>query len=508
MGKIHLTKEEKSKINITLPGDVLFYLYNKKVKYVYYGLTFTDDDYYTLVITNIYNYRFTHLRKKFFNLKVGFTKVIPDSYIKTNRYKIVNDYFLDYNIIEDNFNNFIIFAKFKLKNSLILPYTDMSEIHKTLTSIFGSDYFYEINKITNKNLKDNDISFVHSINNDIVYFTESKLVEATLKSYIENLSFDNLLNYSRSMSLTKFVNTIYPNHNVKILQKYIEYNKWISNYDSSMFDIVKGNDILKYYLEDNYYNKSGDLGSSCMRNENYQNQIEFYAKNENISLIILKAKDSDTILGRSLLWTTTEGVKVMDRIYTCNSKIVSFFHKYAEENNFLNIYNIKVTNGKRDLTAMSPAYWKAEYTKNYIVDLDYLPKEFLILKMYDKIRLAYNVRQTSVSNSYKFPYLDNFNLINGVTKQISLMPIDNTFICNLTNEVIPFNKYEKDDQGNVYHSDYVEIIYGKAKLKVDEVVLDKNNTENEKQIIDTELLSNLAEPVITRFLDDSIITTI
>lgn len=486
MGKIHLTKEENSKLNLTLPGDILFYLYNRKVKFIYYGLILNDDNSYTLIITNVYHYRFTYLRKRFFNLKVGINKIIPDSYIKTNRYKIVNDYFLDYNIIEDNFNNFIIFAKFKLQNSVILPYTDMSEIYRTLISIFGIDNSYEINRITNKNLKDNDICYIHSINNDIVYFPESKLVEATLKSQKEYINFDNLLNYSRSMSLTKFINAIYPNHNVKTLQKYIEYNKWISNYDPSMFDIVKGNDILKYYLEDNYYNKSGDLGTSCMRNENHQKQIEFYAKNENISLIILKAKDSDTILGRSLLWTTTEGVKVMDRIYTCNSKIVGFFHKYAEENNFLNVYTIKVSNGKRDLTAMSPGYWNAEYTENYIVDLDYLPKEFLVLKMSDKIKFAHNVRQTSVTSSYNFPYLDNFNLINGVTKQISLMPIDNTFICNLTNEVIPFNKYEKDVHGNVYHSDYVEIIYGEAKLKVDEVVLDKNNTENEEQTINIE----------------------
>ena len=115
----------------------------------------------------------------------------------------------------------------------------------------------------------------------------------------------------------------------------------------SHFGIVKGRDIVYWYNEDQYSAPNvGELGSSCMRFDSCH--LTMYGDNpEVISLVILyddngqftnmRSTDgtsankyrSDKIIGRALLWTTTEGHKCMDRIYTTYAHDVDLFRKYA-----------------------------------------------------------------------------------------------------------------------------------------------------------------------------------
>lgn len=112
-------------------------------------------------------------------------------------------------------------------------------------------------------------------------------------------------------------------------------NKYKATYDIENdifknFKIVSGEDIKFWYLEDNYYDSSGPLGSSCMRYDSCQDYFDIYVENENCSLLILK-KDEDRISGRALVWKTEKpvGITFMDRIYTNSDSDVELFKQYA-----------------------------------------------------------------------------------------------------------------------------------------------------------------------------------
>jgi len=290
-------------------------------------------------------------------------------------------------------------------------------------------------------------------------------------------SFEVFEGNTRTISLSKLCTRLYPEHNPKTLQAHQEYTKMLSEYDESLFSIVTGDDIVKYYHHTNHFKNSGDLGTSCMRHDSNMKCIEFYAKNSNVSLIIMKPKDLDSIMARALVWTTVDGHKVMDRIYTCDSKLVSLFHRYAEDNNFINIYTIrKPCESKRNLMSMSPSYWTTDYDRNFIVDLDYLPAEFEAISNYHKFRASIDSRRTSTSDSWKFPYMDNFNLINAASRQASVMTIKDTFMCELTNTPVNLDNSMEYDY-HIYNKNLVKLGNdGPILIAEDVVTLDAPDT--------------------------------
>jgi hypothetical protein len=208
-----------------------------------------------------------------------------------------------------------------------------------------------------------------------------------------------------------------------------------------------------------------------MRNDTNQHQIEFYAKNNNVSLIIMKPEGTDSIIGRALLWTTVGGTRVMDRIYTNDSKLVSLFHRYAAENSIVNIYEYRISDsGKPNLTAMSPGNWSTKYKVNFIVDLNYLTKKIQKLDLTEQFNLSKS-RQTSINGGYDIPYLDNFALINTITNQISVLPIENVFMCPLSNQPINSDNVLYINSV-IYNGDFVYSTNGVAELIPDIVTLD------------------------------------
>ena len=106
------------------------------------------------------------------------------------------------------------------------------------------------------------------------------------------------------------------------------------------FEEVKGNDIGHWYNCDNYYARSGQLGSSCMASVDLS-YFDIYMSNpDKISLVIYKCPEKpDTILGRALLWTLNDGKKFMDRIYTSNDSDIQLFRQYAKENGWYYKYH-------------------------------------------------------------------------------------------------------------------------------------------------------------------------
>ena len=89
-----------------------------------------------------------------------------------------------------------------------------------------------------------------------------------------------------------------------------------------IFEEVSGEKIRWAYHEDNYYQQTGELGSSCMRYSYCQPYLGIYCANpDKISLAILLKKDK--VAARSLIWNISETERWHDRIYAIdeNTKI-------------------------------------------------------------------------------------------------------------------------------------------------------------------------------------------
>jgi hypothetical protein len=158
-------------------------------------------------------------------------------------------------------------------------------------------------------------------------------------------------------------------------------NAYKSTYDkmanrSEKFELVKGEDIRYWYLEDRYEEVSGQLGNSCMRYKRCQSYLDIYVENpESCSLLILKGNDPDKIAGRALIWTIHEGPgvvgrKFMDRIYTIKDSDKLLFEAYAKENNILrsvsHTYKIKVKEGRYDYYPYMDTLTSYDYEKGIL----------------------------------------------------------------------------------------------------------------------------------------------
>jgi len=120
----------------------------------------------------------------------------------------------------------------------------------------------------------------------------------------------------------------------------------------SLFDVVKGSDISFWYNCNNYYERSGTLGSSCMSSVPAR-YFSIYVSNPDVcNLVIFKSPDdNDKIIGRSLLWKLKDGKMFMDRIYTINDSDVELFRQFSRENGWYHKENN--TNGG-ETTAIGP----------------------------------------------------------------------------------------------------------------------------------------------------------
>jgi len=110
------------------------------------------------------------------------------------------------------------------------------------------------------------------------------------------------------------------------------------------FKIVEGEDIVKYYLVDNYDSNSlgSGLGGSCMKGRQCSDYIGFYAKNNGVRLVIfMSEEEEDKIMGRALLWNIAEideeevDREFMDRIYYIYETDMNLFMEFARRNGWL-----------------------------------------------------------------------------------------------------------------------------------------------------------------------------
>ena len=165
----------------------------------------------------------------------------------------------------------------------------------------------------------------------------------------------------------------------------------------SYIEVVRGGDIAHWYQAENYFQRSGTLGSSCMAGAP-DSWLELYTANPEVGLVIYKSiDDSDKIIGRALLWKLKDGKEFLDRVYTINDSDVQLFRDYAKENGWYSKYYNSSSNDN-----------KAYAPDGSTVTLD----------------LIVNLTDASMDN---FPYLDTLKYFSSVRKTISYEDTGNCY---------------------------------------------------------------------------------
>lgn len=222
----------------------------------------------------------------------------------------------------DEYSLAIFLISAENSNQIIDKFTliDTTEKNDTISLIQG-------NRILRK--------FPHLIDdiltNDIVYDEKHEFWKSTSRTQI------GIGRWSRRIIKDVYKTTRY---NDVALEKFV--NAYKSTFDSinkagDRFEIISGEEIKKWYLQDNYKIIRGQLGNSCMKDKYKQSFLEIYTKNPEVcKLLILKDEEDDSkIIGRSLLWNLTNGKKYQDRIYMINDSDKLIFEKWTEDNNYI-----------------------------------------------------------------------------------------------------------------------------------------------------------------------------
>lgn len=175
------------------------------------------------------------------------------------------------------------------------------------------------------------------------------------------------------------------------IEKFVNLYKSFFSRDESKLKIVSGDDILKYYLEDNYHSsnelKVGTLWRSCMRQSERNKFMSIYSKNPNIKMLVYLDCDGK-VRSRALLWDKVKDhhdsdkeYKFMDRIYYVYDHDVAFFKDWAKENGYLS---------KWDQNAKSELYFDCDGNSSR-------KSLYVVLENY---------------NFGYYPYLDTFKFFN------------------------------------------------------------------------------------------------
>lgn len=205
----------------------------------------------------------------------------------------------------------------------------------------------------------NEIGFKSIVSEESFFDREFNIVDTKLSNRHESYVFHLIKDEDKSMviygsirtqnvepvkinlqeiKVGRFIRNLLNITRLKYSEKDLE--NFVTNFSSIMkihrnmindIEIVDGDDIRNWYLVDNYYNRNGQLGSSCMRYKNTQDYLDIYTNNKNCRMLILKR--DNMLTARALLWTLDDGSLYMDRQYTNDESVTTIFKLYAEKHN-------------------------------------------------------------------------------------------------------------------------------------------------------------------------------
>jgi len=199
---------------------------------------------------------------------------------------------------------------------------DNLEISNKLLTFLGNK------KITSINLEYKDIfpeydKFDVSENKGMIKLTNST------KNRVTEFKFGRFLNAFSKQCSEKFNSEpLFDNKTIeKIHNDYLSYQTG----DYIKVEYLTGKDILEGYKKDNYQAIKSSLGGSCMTD--HLDYLDIYVNNpDKVQMIAVKMFDK--FVGRTLLWTTDCGKKVMDKQYICDEWVISKFDEIRNENEY------------------------------------------------------------------------------------------------------------------------------------------------------------------------------
>lgn len=240
-----------------------------------------------------------------------------------------------------------------------LEYTEYPDMINDLIYLDGKEIEDEDFRITliDFGSKENMMSFISISKLTKVYKEETIETKQDFYEWFEERKKDDLF-WETNRTETKIGRFLSKMLGEEVCDEDVEefVNLYKSYHSSSNYEmkIVYGDEILKYYNSDNQdiENYGGSLAGSCMNYdseseeyckksgyESLADQLQFYAKNPNVGLLILKNKDSEKIKGRALIWNLKDGRKYIDIPYVDFEHDYYLYDKYAKDNNCLNDEN-------------------------------------------------------------------------------------------------------------------------------------------------------------------------
>ena len=245
--------------------------------------------------------------------------------------------------------------KLSQKNKIAKDLIDVeySDVKPDMTFIGMSDKegyfsFTQINKAVRaaKKAAEEEIEQVHGLEKgSISEVMAKKIMDGSISQSDVNFIFNtepySLKSKARSEAkIAKLVNQIFPGkYSEKEVEEFTNTFKNLKKQENE-FELVKGQDIVKWYNRENYVEESGDLGNSCMRYARCSSYLKIYTENPEVcSLLILKDAEGEKILGRALVWKLEIGIEgveyYMDRIYAIDDATKKMFQDYADEKGWL-----------------------------------------------------------------------------------------------------------------------------------------------------------------------------
>jgi hypothetical protein len=167
-------------------------------------------------------------------------------------------------------------------------------------------------------------------------------IDHYLSIYKNNLLKEGLKN---KIKMGRFVKRLFPEMTDPEVEEVVTLYKGFQNSKDCGLEVVRGNDIVKFYNRKNQTaGSSGRLANSCMnystdKDERYNN-LHFYASIPNCGLLILRdPKCKDKIIGRALIWSANNGKTYVDNIYTSKEADMYIYRRYIKMNGCLSSMN-------------------------------------------------------------------------------------------------------------------------------------------------------------------------
>lgn len=314
------------------------------------------------------------------------------------------------------FNSFLSFKEsliVKIPSQIINSISNRNNQFTQYTNLYNKirDCEYLLNPDCNLIIHSYDVV-------DNIYYVYVYKQSDIVKLYMKFKKVGDINKSFTKMEFTKYIKDYYtniPDYDIE------QFKRTCENGIAIDYVIKTGKDIEKVYGTSNIYKQTGSLGNSCMNdgkqchNERTK-KTDFYCDNENISIVAGYIEGTEILMSRALLWTTVEGEKVMDRIYSIDETTTVHAAEWAKKQGFLNIYDYRKFGGcgARTYYNTSPGNWKDEYDKDFVVQLS---TPIVNERDIEAIKNTYtttnnDARRIINVNAAKLPYLDNFNVFN------------------------------------------------------------------------------------------------